>query len=415
MKTIKAYREDVYSTELTAIVTDISFEEGVTSIVLDRTVFYPTGGGQPCDMGYIEEFFIFDVTEDEDGMIVHKTRDINSPESAYDLLGTEINMKIDWNRRFRNMQRHLGEHILSGTFHKLFGGKNKGFHMGDDYITIDILTDKDLLSIGMIKEAEILANKYIQMNLPVEVSYFKNSMDASTLPVRKPIDIDGEVSVVTAGYGDNIADCVACCGTHPSRTGEVGLLKIYKFEPNKGMTRIYFDVGMDALNKCISDMDTLKKISDHYSCSEYDLYDVLMKKEEAEAKLKSSISKLQASIITMKVSDIHEDIVNKGFEGLYEIDENLLDSDRALKMGYKLLDRLNDYDQIDKLVIAIKTDDSNLLLLSNGTCSCGEIIKNYVKEFNGKGGGRDNNARAKFDNPDSLDAFLNKIKLELNH
>lgn len=415
LNTIKAYREDVYATELTAIVTDISFIDGVTSIVLDRTVFYPTGGGQPCDKGFIEDFFIFDVSEDKDGTIIHKTKDITSSESASDLLGTEISMRIDWDIRFRNMQRHLGEHLLSGAFYKLFGAKNKGFHMGEDYITIDILTDFGLLTPEMVNEAEILANKFIQRNLPVKVSYFKSGDKASELPVRKPITIDGEVSIVTAGYEDNIADCVACCGTHPSHTGEVGLLKIYKFETNKGMTRIYFDVGMDALNKCINDMAELKKISEHYSCGEYDLYDVLIRKEELEKKLKNSISKLQTSLVNMKVSEIYSDIVDKDYKGLYRIDESLIDSDGALKMGYKIIDQLSNYKHIDSLILAIITEGCNIILLSNGTFPCGKLVKNNVKNFNGKGGGRDNNARAKFDNSNSINAFLDKIELEINH
>lgn len=414
MKTNKAYQENVYARELSAIVTDISFNDGITSIVCDRTIFYPTGGGQPCDNGYIEDYFIFDVIEDEEGMIVHRTKDIESEELSEALLGTEVNMAIDWDIRFRNMQRHLGEHLLSGAFYKLFCGKNRGFHMGEDYITIDIEIPDALLSDDMIKQAEILANKAIQMNMPVSVSYFENSTAASKLPVRKPIDIKGPVSVVTAGESDYIADCVACCGTHPSHTGEVGLIKIYKHELNKGMTRIYFDVGMDALNRCIKHMDILKEISDHFSCGESDLYNAIIAKEDNESDLKNRVSKLSSTLISMKVGYISEEIICENLKGLYVINENVLDIDRSLKMGYKLIDNLNDYTHINKLLIAIIAEDNNVILLSNGTISCGELIKKYIKSFNGKGGGRDNNGRAKFESIDDLNSFLDKIGLELN-
>ena len=414
MKTIKTYQEDVYLKNLSAIVIDISFDDGITNIICDRTIFFPTGGGQPCDNGYIDECFIFDVYINQNGEIVHKTRDIKSMENALSLLGLEIQMKIDWERRFRNMQRHLGEHILSGIFYKLFSGNNKGFHTGDEYITIDILLSHGMLTEEMIKQAEIEANKVVQMNLPVTTSFFDDRNEASLMPVRKPIDLDGEISVVTVGTDNNIIDCVACCGTHPSYSGEVGLIKIYKFEPNKGMTRIYFDVGMDALNKCINSMDILKEVSNHLSCNENDLYKSILKKEESESILKNTISKLSSSLMDIKINKFYEDISSSNIKGLYVIKEEDLDVDRTNKMAHKLIDKLKSYPSIDEILIGIVTPDNNLILASNGNISCGNLVKNNIKNYNGKGGGRDDNARGKFDDLSSLKSFLSQIRLELN-
>lgn len=414
MKTIKTYQEDVYLKNLSAIVIDISSENGITNIICDRTIFFPTGGGQPCDNGYIDKYFIFDVYINQNGEIVHRTRDIKSIESASSLLGLAIKMKIDWDRRFRNMQRHLGEHLLSGTFYKLFSGNNKGFHMGDEYITIDIHLANGMLTEEMIKKAEIEANKAVQMNLPVTTSFFDDKSEASLMPVRKPIDIDGEISVVTAGTDNNIIDCVACCGTHPSTTGELGLIKIYKFESNKGMTRIYFDVGMDALNKCIDSMDILKEVSKHLSCNENDVYKSILKKDESETILKNSISKLSSSLMDIKINSFYEDIISSNIKGLYEIKEEDLDAERANKMAYKLIGKLKSYPIIDEILIGIITQDNNLILASNGNISCGSLVKNNIKKYNGKGGGRDDNARGKFDDISSLKSFLGQIRLELN-
>lgn len=414
MKTIKTYQEDVYLKNLSAIVIDISSENGITNIICDRTIFFPTGGGQPCDNGYIDKYFIFDVYINQNGEIVHRTRDIKSIESASSLLGLAIKMKIDWDRRFRNMQRHLGEHLLSGTFYKLFSGNNKGFHMGDEYITIDIHLANGMLTEEMIKKAEIEANKAVQMNLPVTTSFFDDKSEASLMPVRKPIDIDGEISVVTAGTDNNIIDCVACCGTHPSTTGELGLIKIYKFESNKGMTRIYFDVGMDALNKCIDSMDILKEVSKHLSCNKNDVYKSILKKEESETILKNSISKLSSSLMDIKINSFYEDIISSNIKSLYEIKEEDLDAERANKMARKLIDKLKSYPNIDEIVIGIITQDNNLILASNGNISCGSLVKNNIKKHNGKGGGRDDNARGKFDDLSSLKSFLGQIRLELN-
>ena len=414
MKTIKTYQEDVYLKNLSAIVIDISFDDRITNIICDRTIFFPTGGGQPCDNGYIDDYFIFDVYINQNGEIVHRTRDIKSMENALSLLGLEIQMKIDWDRRFRNMQRHLGEHILSGIFYKLFSGNNKGFHMGDEYITIDILLSHGMLTEEMIKQAEIEANKAVQMNLPVTTSFFDDRNEASLMPVRKPIDLDGEISVVTVGTDNNIIDCVACCGTHPSYSGEVGLIKIYKFEPNKGMTRIYFDVGMDALNKCINSMDILKEVSNHLSCNENDLYKSILKNEESESILKNTISKLSSSLMDIKINKFYEDISSSNIKGLYVIKEEDLDVDRTNKMAHKLIDKLKSYPSIDEILIGIVTPDNNIILASNGNISCGNLVKNNIKNYNGKGGGRDDNARGKFDDLSSLKSFLSQIRLELN-
>lgn len=414
MKTIKTYQEDVYLENLSAIVIDISFENGITNIICDRTIFFPTGGGQPCDNGYIDKYFIFDVYINQNGEIVHRTRDIESIESASSLLGLAIKMKIDWERRFRNMQRHLGEHLLSGTFYKLFSGNNKGFHMGDEYITIDIHLAHGMLTKEMIKQAEIEANKAVQMNFPVTTFFFDDRTEASLMPLRKPIDIDGEISVVTAGTDNNIIDCVACCGTHPSTTGELGLIKIYKFEPNKGMTRIYFDVGMDALNKCIDSMDILKDVSNHLSCNENDVYKSILKKEESETILKNSISKLSSSLMDIKINNFYEDIISSNIKGLYEIKEEDLDAEKANMMVHKLIDKLKSYPSIDEILIGIITQDNNLILASNGNISCASLVKNNIKKYNGKGGGRDDNARGKFDDISSLKSFLSQIRLELN-
>lgn len=410
MTTIKTYQEDVYLKEISAMVFDISFDDGITSIVCDRTIFFPTGGGQPCDTGYINEFEIFDVSETEAGEVVHRTKDIPSEEAGMDLLGTEVNMKINWNRRFRNMQRHLGEHLLSGTIHSLYNGVNKGFHMGENYITIDIETPDGLLDEEMIAQAELKVNKVIQENHPVTIKYFANSYEASTMPVRKPINIEGAVSIVTAGNIDNPVDCVACCGTHPSYTGEVGLIKIYKSEPNKGMTRIYFDAGMDALNRCIKEMALLKTISDHFSCSEDDLLHTIKVKEANESTLKNTVSTLATSLISYEVNRILQDILSNETSGLYLIRDLELDTDRSLKMGFKLLDKLKNYPYIDSLLLAILTENNTVLLLSNGTIKCGELVKSNVKAHNGKGGGRNDNARAKFSSLADANSFIEDIK-----
>ena len=140
MKTIKLFQSDVYKRSTEAIVSNIdrNVAHNSISIVLDQTIFFPTGGGQSCDLGTINGIKVVDVFEKDD-ILYHILEGCDSTIQV----GDKVSLEIDWKRRFDNMQRHCGEHILSGIFFKLFGGVNRGFHMGEDYMTIDISLEAD--------------------------------------------------------------------------------------------------------------------------------------------------------------------------------------------------------------------------------------------------------------------------------
>ena len=241
MSTIKLYQQDVYLKECEAVILELQEDR----VVLDRTIFFPTGGGQSCDLGFLGGQEVLDVSE-KDGLIYHQVRSAASLKE-----GSRILCRIDWDRRFDNMQRHCGEHILSGICYREFGGINRGFHMGEDYMTIDISLEEDPsiteITWEMAKRAELFANQVIWSDAPVTVRRFQTRQEAEQLPLRKALAIDEEISIVCVGDIRNAADCVACCGTHPSSAGQVGLVKIYKIEHYKGMFRIYFEAGKRAL------------------------------------------------------------------------------------------------------------------------------------------------------------------------
>ena len=162
MKTIKLFQSDVYKRSTEAIVSSIdrNVAHNTISIVLDQTVFFPTGGGQSCDLGTINGIKVVDVFE-KDNTLYHI---LEGCDSAIQV-GDTVSLEIDWKRRFDNMQRHCGEHILSGIFFKLFGGVNRGFHMGEDYMTIDMSLEADEryteINWDMAMQAELETNKVI--------------------------------------------------------------------------------------------------------------------------------------------------------------------------------------------------------------------------------------------------------------
>ena len=138
MNTRRLFREDVYLKTCEAVVQTVSTHEGKVLVTLDQTIFFPTGGGQSCDIGTMNGLSVVDVYEYKDDIL-------HCVDCAPDTLqsGDTVQLAIDWTHRFDNMQRHCGEHILSGMFYREYGGVNRGFHMGDNYMTVDISLEEN--------------------------------------------------------------------------------------------------------------------------------------------------------------------------------------------------------------------------------------------------------------------------------
>ena len=221
MKTRQLYYENVYCKEFTAQVLECRQRVEDWEVLLDRTAFYPEGGGQSADTGFLfpvssdslpEEpgVRVLDVRE-KDGRIYHYTEAPFTP-------GMPVLGRIDWDRRFDLMQQHTGEHIVSGLIHEAFGYDNKGFHMGSDVITIDI---NGLLSKEDLAGIEEQACRIVWENRPVEVLY-PSKQDLDSMNYRSKKELTGQIRIVRIPG----ADTCACCGTHVASTGEIGMIRI---------------------------------------------------------------------------------------------------------------------------------------------------------------------------------------------
>ena len=211
MATEKLFYEDVYCKSFRAKVLSCAPGKHGFDVVLDRTAFYPEGGGQPGDTGSLSGVRVTD-THEAGGEIVHYCE---KPLEA----GSEVEGSIDWARRLSLMQLHSGEHILSGIVHRRFGYDNVGFHMGADMVTIDfsgMLTEDDLRQIEREANEVVWENREIRISFPPEE-------ELEQIPYRSKKALTGSVRIVTI---EN-ADICACCGTHVTRTGEIGLIKIF--------------------------------------------------------------------------------------------------------------------------------------------------------------------------------------------
>ena len=210
MATEKLYYQDAHQAQFQATVLSCRPGKHGYDVVLDRTCFYPEGGGQPGDTGVLSGVRVTD-THEAGGEIVHYCE---APLAE----GQTVEGTIDYERRFEFMQLHTGEHILSGVIHRRFGYENVGFHMGADFVTIDL---SGMLTPEQVQSVEAEANEWIWKNVPVEVSY-PDPEALKTIPYRSKKELTGQVRIVTIPG----ADICACCGTHVSNTGEIGLLRL---------------------------------------------------------------------------------------------------------------------------------------------------------------------------------------------
>ncbi len=431
--TKKLYQEDVYKKECESTVLEVQgtgSQEDPFRLVLDQTVFFPTGGGQPCDLGTIDGVPVTDVSE-KGGKIFHKLLpDFGQPlTKATDLansqlptpwhVGAKVRCSLDWSRRLEHMQRHCGEHILSGIFFRECGGVNRGFHMGSDYMTIDI--DVPGIAWEDAQRIETLTNEVIWADVPVTVRYYKDRSEAEKLPLRKALAVDEDISIVCVGEESNPADCVACCGTHPSTSGQVGLVKIFKLENYKGMTRVYFDAGRRALADYQNKHRILTELNLKYSSDDKDLLDKMKAQDEKNKDARQELYLLKNTFIADATDEI---LRNYGIEpagspdpGAEFTDSRLLIREypqlRAgdlLTVTKALTEKLKSLGDKAPLIALVSTQENIAILASAGNHDCGKIVKDNAHVWNGKGGGNASSARAMFPGREDLNCFITFIR-----
>lgn len=229
--TEKLYYSDGHLSRFTARVTSCEKEDGAWAVKLDRSAFFPGGGGQEADEGVLSDMKLLGLREEGED-IVHLTPAPLEP-------GALVEGKIDWPLRFSRMQGHSGEHILSGTVHRLFGYDNVGFHMGEEAITIDFSGE---LSREDLSRAELEANRAIWRDVPVR-TLLPTPGELAAMDYRSKKELTGQVRIVEIEG----VDLCACCAPHVSHSGEVGLLKIIDSMRHRGGTRLTLLCGEAAL------------------------------------------------------------------------------------------------------------------------------------------------------------------------
>ena len=269
----KLYEAQPYLTQFSATVESCTQGKKGWDILLNQTAFYPEGGGQPYDTGTLGGVPVLEVHQRE-GRVIHTCA---APLEA----GSPVEGQIDWPRRFDLMQHHSGEHIVSGIAHSLYGCDNVGFHMGSDVITIDLNVE---LTPEQVAQLEARANQYIWENHPIAVTY-PTAEELEHLEYRSKKALTGQVRIVSFPG----ADTCACCGTHVSSSGQVGLVKLLSCQKFRDGVRIELVCGKRALDYLSQVWDQNHQISNLLSAKTMQTSGAVRRLLEENAALKSRI------------------------------------------------------------------------------------------------------------------------------
>lgn len=303
-KTELLYETDGELTEFEATVISVTERDGRFATVLDRTAFFPEGGGQQADTGVFvtddgERFLVFDV-QTTDGMVCHFT-DRRIPE------GSHVTGCIDKEKRFMRMQNHGAEHVISGIIHDRFGYENVGFHMLDDEVVFDYdgpLTEDDIRSV------EERANEIVFENHPFVIS-FPSPEEAKNLTYRSKLDTYENIRLVTIEG----VDVCACCAPHVRSTGQLGVIRILSATPHRGGTRMTMVAGMSAFYDYRMLCDSNKKIMELLSSKREDtaesvanLNDRLLSLKEENTAFKKEETKRVADDVLCHIGEKGSDL-----------------------------------------------------------------------------------------------------------
>ena len=397
MTTKKLYYENLYAQEFDAAIVNLKNNpDGTCEIILNQTLFYPGGGGQPCDLGFIDGVEVINVCEDAEENIIHVLKN-SLPENLNHVHGV-----INWERRFEHMQQHLGQHLFSAMLHKLHSLHTARMRIENDNVSLDTDVQIDL---NTILEAEAAANEIVWQNLPVEIIF--PSMDEIKLHARKMPAAKAVPPIRIVKVGE--ADYVPCCGTHVNSTGQVGLIKIISFENHKGGSRIYLRCGRAAYRWLNDLWHEVKDVENELVCGDFNITEKILNLKNQIHELKINAENLTQHFLTPLAENL---ISSAEISGDYKIIAHVMEnsSQDDAKALSKILTANNN---VIALIAAENSDGAFLMFSTNKDdkkIDVRNIFKQTISQLNGKGGGASFSAQGycKIDNVEILNnALLN--------
>ena len=360
--TEKLFYRDSHLKEFTAEVLSCEKRDGHYEVELDRTAFFPEGGGQYADTGVLGGIRVMDVQE-KDGRILHL---LESPLEP----GTCVKGCIDWEERFMKMQQHSGEHIVSGLVHSTFGYNNVGFHLGSEDCTMDFdgeLTKEQLVQI------EREANRAVWKNLEIQTLY-PSKEELAGMEYRSKIEIEGQVRIIVIpGY-----DVCACCAPHVSQTGEIGLIKLTHVQRYKGGARVTMLCGGRALQDYETKQEQAGEISALLCAKENEIAEAVHHLRNEADNLKYELGEKEKKLIALKAEMVPKDggpvcVFTEDIAG----DSMRLLMNLVLEAGHSVCAVFHGNDS-----------DGYRYVIGSRTQNMRELVKGFNAAFDGRGGGK---------------------------
>ena len=359
--TKRLYYEDAYCRAFDARVMDCRKGKQGWEVILDQTAFYPEGGGQPGDQGTLGEVRVLD-TQEAGEDVVHICDGPLEP-------GSRVCGKLDWDRRFRLMQQHSGEHIFSGIVHRIFGYDNIGFHMGKDCVTVDF---SGMLSEKEITRVEREANEAVLADLEIREDY-PSEDELKNLDYRSKKELEGQVRIITIPG----SDVCACCGTHVKRTGQIGPIKAVASEHYKSGIRISLQIGWKALEDYEEKHQNIKEISALLSVPPQETAEAVRRLQEQLQELKAANVALKQKTLDRLVEEVPEgtDRVIRFVEDLNPVEIRMLADRLSKKADFAAVFSGNDGEGYKYVICSASMDVA-------------AFGKSFNEALNGRGGGR---------------------------
>ncbi|MBR1969932.1 MAG: alanyl-tRNA editing protein [Clostridia bacterium] len=383
--TKRLYEENSYIKEFEAIVISCEKDEDYYNVVLNQTAFFPEGGGQKSDVGCLDDSKVVEVIAKDDH-IIHKTTKPFEAESI-------VKGKVDFEVRYKRMQNHTAEHMVSGIVHSLYGYTNVGFHMSENSMRVDF--DGELKKED-IEKVELLANKAVWENLDVSV-LFPSAQEAEKIDYRSKLEILFGLRLVKIGD----LDCCACCAPHVNKTGEVGLIKIIDFTPYKKGTRIEMVAGIDAFYDYTKINNENKKLMGALSAPRNALFDAVNHLSETIALLTREKNILSKELALYKLNLIAINNNAYAFGEGFSHDDLRYASNKFVEEGR----------DICVLFSKMESGEYSYVVNSNNI-DVTPMVKTMNEAFSGRGGGKGSYAQGKISADEKMieDYIKNALK-----
>jgi alanyl-tRNA synthetase len=370
--TERLYYEDAYSTHFEAHALGTMSLDGRPGVLLDRTFFYPTSGGQQHDRGLLNNIPVVDVQVTPEGDICHVLAKALPP-------GAEVSGEIDWPRRYDHMQQHSGQHLLSQAFYRILGAETVSVHFGDPICTLDL--DIEDLTAAQLIAVEEHANAILWENRPI-YHYWITDAELDSVPLRRPPKVSGKIRIVEIeGY-----DWSACGGTHVRRTGEIGVIALLRAEKMRRQSRVQFLCGQRVLNDYRSRRTLLSDVAALLDTHHEQVPELVGKLQSANKDLDRQLRALQEEVLGYRARTL---LASARFVGNVRIVAQVqhdLDPNALKGLAQRLA--------AEPRTVALLCCESGgkgtaIFARSEGIdLNAGQLLRDVLREFGGGGGGR---------------------------